>query len=128
MTGNVESSHWKASHMRTIYSLVYRSIVLGLIALMCAFLASKFGVWTATGCAAAVLLAVCGSIGAGMRFQPQGRVTLVRQSFTHGPGDSGLRSGVREQPERAAEVIQGRLDQLSANMRKTLLSMQETLS
>ena len=60
--------------------------------------------------------------------QPQGRVTLVRQSFTHGPGDSGLRSGVREQPERAAEVIQGRLDQLSANMRKTLLAMQETLS
>jgi uncharacterized protein YndB with AHSA1/START domain len=59
--------------------------------------------------------------------QPQGSATLVRQSFTHGPGDSGLRAGVRQQPERAAEVIQGRLDQLSGNMRKTLLAMQETL-
>jgi hypothetical protein len=60
--------------------------------------------------------------------QPQGSATLVRQSFTHGPGDSGLRAGVRQRPERAAEVIQGRLDQLSANMRETLLAMERTLS
>ena len=60
--------------------------------------------------------------------RPQGSATLVRQSFTHGPGDSGLRIGVLSHPEQAAEIIQGRLDQLAANMRTTLLAMQEALT
>ena len=58
----------------------------------------------------------------------QGGTTLVRQTFTHGPGDSGMRAGARRHSERAAEVIQGRLDQLSANMRTTLLAMEKTLA
>jgi hypothetical protein len=60
--------------------------------------------------------------------EPKDDATLVRQSFTHGPGDSGMRAGVHLHPERAAELIQGRLDQLSANMRTTLLAMEKTLT
>jgi hypothetical protein len=60
--------------------------------------------------------------------QPQGSTTLVKQSFTHGPGDSGLRAGVRRYPDQAAEVIKGRLDQLSANMCTTLAAMESALS
>ncbi|HET6988309.1 MAG TPA: SRPBCC family protein [Kribbella sp.] len=59
--------------------------------------------------------------------EPRGASTLVKQFFTHGPGNSGLRAGVHEHPDRAAEVIQGRLDQLSANMRTTLLAMQKAM-
>jgi uncharacterized protein YndB with AHSA1/START domain len=53
--------------------------------------------------------------------------TLVRQTFTHGPGDSGLRMGVVKYPERAPEIIQGRLDELAANMRTTLSAMESAL-
>lgn len=60
--------------------------------------------------------------------ESRGGETLVKQWFTHGPGDSGMRAGVMQRPERAAEAIQGRLDQLAANMRLTLLAMQETLT
>ena len=60
--------------------------------------------------------------------EPRGTETVVRQWFTHGPGNSGMRVGVLQQPERAAEAIQGRLDQLSANMRTTLLAMQKALA
>lgn len=58
----------------------------------------------------------------------RGAQTLVRQTFTHGPGDSGLRMGVMRYPDRAAEIIQGRLDELAANMRKTLAAMETALS
>jgi hypothetical protein len=60
--------------------------------------------------------------------EPKGAETLVRQWFTHGPGDSGMRIGVLQHPERAAEAIQGRLDQLSNNMRTTLRAMQQALT
>jgi hypothetical protein len=60
--------------------------------------------------------------------EDRGAGTLVRQSFTHGPGLSGLRMGVVQHPDRAAEVIQGRLDQLAANMRSTLAAMESALS
>jgi hypothetical protein len=59
--------------------------------------------------------------------EDRGAETLVRQTFTHGPGDSGLRMGVGEHPDRAAEIIQGRLDQLAGNMRKTLAAMESAL-
>lgn len=56
-----------------------------------------------------------------------GEETLVRQTFTHGPGESGLRMGVGKHPDRAAEIIQGRLDELAANMRTTLHAMESAL-
>ena len=59
--------------------------------------------------------------------EDRGTETLVRQSFTHGPGLSGLRMGVEQHADRAAEVIQGRLDQLAANMRTTLAAMESAL-
>ncbi|MGZ0149040.1 SRPBCC family protein [Kribbella sp. WER1] len=59
--------------------------------------------------------------------EARGDSTLVRQTFTHGPGDSGLRLGVGKNPDRAAEIIQGRLDELAANMRKTLAAMESAL-
>jgi uncharacterized protein YndB with AHSA1/START domain len=59
--------------------------------------------------------------------EDHGIETLVRQSFTHGPGESGLRMGVVQDPDRAAEVIQGRLDELAANMRSTLTAMESAL-
>ncbi|HWD81423.1 MAG TPA: hypothetical protein VG497_21155, partial [Kribbella sp.] len=58
----------------------------------------------------------------------RGAQTLVRQTFTHGPGVSGLRLGVEKYPDRAAEIIQGRLDELAANMRSTLAAMETALS
>jgi uncharacterized protein YndB with AHSA1/START domain len=60
--------------------------------------------------------------------EDRGPETVVRQRFTHGPGNSGLRIGVVEHPDRAADVIRGRLDQLAANMRSTLAAMESTLS
>jgi uncharacterized protein YndB with AHSA1/START domain len=59
--------------------------------------------------------------------EDRGDETLVRQSFTHGPGDSGLRMGVVKDPDRAAEIIRGRLDQLAGNMRSTLTAMEAAL-
>ncbi|WP_432886827.1 SRPBCC family protein [Kribbella sp. CA-245084] len=59
--------------------------------------------------------------------EDHGAETLVRQSFTHGPGNSGLRWGAAQDPDRAAEVIQRRLGQLAANMRSTLTAMESTL-
>ena len=60
--------------------------------------------------------------------EDRGPETLVRQSFTHGPGDSGLRIGVAQHPDRAAQIIQGRLDELAANMRSTLTAMESALT
>ncbi|WP_371406817.1 SRPBCC family protein [Kribbella sp. NBC_00662] len=59
--------------------------------------------------------------------EDRGAETLVRQTFTHGPGNSGMRMGAVEDPERAAEAIQRRLDQLAANMRSTLAAMESAL-
>lgn len=50
--------------------------------------------------------------------------TLVREYFIHGPGDSGLRWMIRESPERAAEIIESRCQQLRSNMLATLAAMQ----
>ncbi|MEU0809995.1 SRPBCC family protein [Streptomyces sp. NPDC005970] len=49
--------------------------------------------------------------------------TVVRQSFTHGPGDSGARAAVRADPANAAAILQGRLDQLRRNMKLTIGAM-----
>ncbi|WP_210948925.1 SRPBCC family protein [Streptomyces sp. MK37H] len=49
--------------------------------------------------------------------------TVVRQSFIHGPGDSGARAAVRADPENAAALLQGRLDQLRRNMTATIEAM-----
>jgi uncharacterized protein YndB with AHSA1/START domain len=53
---------------------------------------------------------------------PEG-VTVVRHSFVHGPGDSGLRWMMRRHPERSAEIIEDRRQTLQANMRRTLAAM-----
>ncbi|KAK1179014.1 SRPBCC family protein [Streptomyces sp. NBS 14/10] len=49
--------------------------------------------------------------------------TVVRQSFTHGPGDSGARAAVRADPANATAILQGRLDQLRRNMKTTIGAM-----
>lgn len=54
---------------------------------------------------------------------PRPAQTLVRQSFTHGPGDSGARRSVRADPDNAAAVLRGRLDQLRRNMTTTIEAM-----
>ena len=54
---------------------------------------------------------------------PEG--TLVTHTFTHGPGLTGLREGVHTYPDRAADVIAGRLRQLHGNMTTTLRTMLE---
>jgi hypothetical protein len=54
---------------------------------------------------------------------PQGEQTVVRQWFTHGPGDSGMRRGVLADPGRAEETKRARLDQLGRNMRLTIAAM-----
>jgi uncharacterized protein YndB with AHSA1/START domain len=60
--------------------------------------------------------------------EDRGSETLVRQSFSHGPGNSGLRAGVERNPDRAAEVIRNRLDELAANMKSTLAAMESALA
>ena len=49
--------------------------------------------------------------------------TLVRNSFVHGPGDSGLRWMMRRHPHRAAAIVAGRRSQLHGNMLATLAAM-----
>jgi uncharacterized protein YndB with AHSA1/START domain len=49
--------------------------------------------------------------------------TVVRHCFVHGPGDSGLRWMMRQQPERSAELIEERRQTLLANMRQALAAM-----
>jgi uncharacterized protein YndB with AHSA1/START domain len=49
--------------------------------------------------------------------------TLVRHSFAHGPGDSGLRWMMRRNPDRTAEIIEGRRRQLHGNMQHSLAAM-----
>jgi hypothetical protein len=52
-----------------------------------------------------------------------GEQTVIRHWFTHGPGDSGMRLGVLDDPARAEEVKQGRLDRLAQNMLVTIAAM-----
>jgi uncharacterized protein YndB with AHSA1/START domain len=52
--------------------------------------------------------------------------TLVRHSFVHGPGESGLRWMMRRHPERSAEIIEDRRQTLQANMRHALAAMKAT--
>lgn len=59
--------------------------------------------------------------------EPRGEQTVIRQSFTHGPGDSGMRSGAEAVPERAQKAVQRRLDQLSRNMRVTIAAMMQSV-
>jgi len=49
--------------------------------------------------------------------------TRVLHTFVHGPGVTGLSEGMRTNPERAGEVLQGRLDQLRKHMTVTLEGM-----
>jgi hypothetical protein len=50
--------------------------------------------------------------------------TRVRHSFVHGPGDTGVREAVRQHPEQAAAIIDGRLAQLRRHMTATLWAME----
>ena len=49
--------------------------------------------------------------------------TLVRHSFMHGPGNSGLRALAEEDPGRAAEIVERRLAQLHRHMTRTIAAM-----
>lgn len=46
--------------------------------------------------------------------------TLVRQSFRHGPGWSGVVLAIESEPGRAREVIEERCEDLRQNMHETL--------
>ncbi|MEQ4204263.1 SRPBCC family protein [Actinopolymorpha sp. B9G3] len=50
--------------------------------------------------------------------------TRVRHTFVHGPGDTGVRAAVRQHPEQAAEIVDGRLAQLRRHMIETLRGME----
>jgi uncharacterized protein YndB with AHSA1/START domain len=49
--------------------------------------------------------------------------TQVRESFTHGPGGSGLRWMVEQEPDRAAHLIEDRRRRLRENILQTLTGM-----
>ncbi len=49
--------------------------------------------------------------------------TRVLHSFVHGPGVTGLSEGMRDNPERAEEILKGRLDMLRKHMTVTLEGM-----
>ncbi|MCK2238775.1 MULTISPECIES: SRPBCC family protein [unclassified Crossiella] len=52
--------------------------------------------------------------------------TMVRQTFVHGPGDTGLRVMVAELTPAAAEAgVQERLDQIREHMTETITAMAE---
>jgi hypothetical protein len=55
--------------------------------------------------------------------KPAGDRTLICQSFTHGPGHSGMRQGVMANPGRAEETKQRRLNRLGRNMEMTIEAM-----
>jgi uncharacterized protein YndB with AHSA1/START domain len=52
-----------------------------------------------------------------------GRGTRVHESFTHGPGGSGLRWMVEQDPDRADYLIQDRRRRLRENILQTLSTM-----
>jgi uncharacterized protein YndB with AHSA1/START domain len=49
--------------------------------------------------------------------------TVVRHSFVHGPGDTGVTMAIRSSPDQAAALLQGRLDELRAHMITTIEGM-----
>jgi hypothetical protein len=49
--------------------------------------------------------------------------TQVRESFTHGPGGSGLRWMVEQDPDRADHLIEDRGRRLRENILRTLTGM-----
>lgn len=49
--------------------------------------------------------------------------TRVRQEFVHGPGETGLSAGVRDDPAHAARIVSDRLAQLRDNMTHTLTAI-----
>lgn len=49
--------------------------------------------------------------------------TRVRQRFTHGPGLTGLRASMRDDPGHSRTALEGRLAELRANMSATLHAM-----
>jgi uncharacterized protein YndB with AHSA1/START domain len=49
--------------------------------------------------------------------------TIVRHSFVHGPGGSGLTMAIESDPDQAEAFLQGRLDQLREHMTVTLKGM-----
>jgi hypothetical protein len=57
------------------------------------------------------------------RIDPLPGGSTVRQRFTHGPGASYLRAAAANAPDRAAEIIAARRDELRANMSATLRAM-----
>ncbi|WP_344933003.1 SRPBCC family protein [Sphaerisporangium flaviroseum] len=53
--------------------------------------------------------------------------TLVRHSFVHGPGESGLRDIIRQNPELASIIVEVRLGELREHMTQTLDAMARPL-
>jgi hypothetical protein len=49
--------------------------------------------------------------------------TIVRHSFVHGPAATGVTGAVQSNPDQAAALIQGRLDQLREHMIATIEAM-----
>jgi hypothetical protein len=49
--------------------------------------------------------------------------TVVRHSFVHGPGDSGVTEAMESEPDHAAALLQGRLDELREHMTVTIEAM-----
>ncbi|MBP2471364.1 hypothetical protein JOF53_000236 [Crossiella equi] len=49
--------------------------------------------------------------------------TRVRHTFEHGPGDSGVRHFLPEDPQEATEFVQGRWVQLREHMTQTIEAM-----
>ena len=52
-----------------------------------------------------------------LQVDPSGDCTSVIQEFRHGPNYSFIRLWVEEQPERAAEIVNDRMDVLRADMK-----------
>ncbi|HEY0698317.1 MAG TPA: SRPBCC family protein [Micromonospora sp.] len=54
--------------------------------------------------------------------------TLIRQTFTHGVGNSRLRELIARNPEKAQQIIAYRQELLRKNMAETLAAMLDTVS
>lgn len=54
--------------------------------------------------------------------------TLVRQTFVHGPGGSGVTMSIEREPDRATEIIEDRRAQLRENMVRALAAVRDTLT
>ncbi|HEY2551566.1 MAG TPA: SRPBCC family protein [Streptosporangiaceae bacterium] len=69
--------------------------------------------------------ATAGHTSSAWRYElgPAAGGTLVRNSFVHGAGDSGLRWMMRRHPDRAASIVAERRAQLHGNMLSTLAGL-----